>query len=222
MAKTDFPAWSLLFSGTDEQAMWRVKTQDDHRAFAQLIDRWGEPIRRLCVRMTGDAHRGEDLKQETFARIFDKRKDYQPTGRFSTWLWRIALNLCHDELRRRTRRREMLTDGEATDEGPALELVSEDPTPDTRAIELEEGELVRRALMRLPEIYRTVLVLRHYEAMKISRIAELLEIPEGTVNSRLAEALSRLSRILEPQLAQDRAPQAEPRRQVHPKELLVI
>jgi RNA polymerase sigma-70 factor (ECF subfamily) len=222
MAKTEFSPLSLLFSSTDEQAMWRVKTHDDHRAFAQLVERWQEPIRRLCTRMTGDPHRGEDLKQETFARIFDKRKDYQPTGRFSTWLWRIALNLCHDELRRRNRRREFLTDGEGGEEGPTLEVVADDPTPDSRVIELEEGELVRRALLRLPEIYRTVLVLRHYQAMKISKIAEVLEIPEGTVNSRLAEALARLSRILEPQLAQDRAPRAEPRRQINPRELLVI
>src|SRR6266581_9525036 len=98
---------SSLFSMTDEQAMWRVQTQDDHRAFVQLLARWEEPIGRLCARMTGDPHRGEDLKQETFARVFEKRKDYEPTGRFSTYLWRIALNLCYDELRRRERRREI-------------------------------------------------------------------------------------------------------------------
>jgi len=63
---------------------------------------------------------------------------------------------------------------------------------------LEEGELVRQALLKLPEIYRTVLVLRHYEDLKLSKIAEILEIPEGTVNSRMAEALARLTRLLEP------------------------
>ena len=95
---------SSLFSMTDEQAMWRVQTQDDHRAFVQLLERWEEPIGRLCARMTGDVHRGEDLKQETFARVFEKRKSFQPSARFSTWLWRIALNLCYDELRRINRR----------------------------------------------------------------------------------------------------------------------
>jgi len=57
---------------------------------------------------------------------------------------------------------------------------------------------VRQALLELPEIYRVVIVLRHYEGLKLTKIAEILEIPEGTVNSRMAEALSRLSRILEP------------------------
>jgi RNA polymerase sigma-70 factor, ECF subfamily len=195
---------SILCSRTDEEAMSRVKAHDDHREFARLVERWQRPIMNLCARMTGDLHRGEDLKQETFSRLFVKRKDYQPAGRFSTWLWRIALNVCYDELRRRERRREL--GGEAAeDHNEALEqCVADGPGPDIRAAQLEEGELVRRALMQLPEIYRTVLILRHYEDMKLAKIAEILGIPEGTVNSRMAEALARLSRILEPQFAGQR------------------
>ena len=184
--------------------MLRVKAHDDHHEFARLVARWEQPIRRLCARMTGDSHRAEDLKQDTFLRVFEKRKEYQPTGRFSTYLWRIALNLCYDELRRRARRREFLRDGEADEPADGGEEYAADgPSPDLRAAQLEEGELVRQALLRLPEIYRTVLVLRHYENLKLGRIAEILEIPEGTVNSRMAEALARLSRILEPRLREN-------------------
>jgi RNA polymerase sigma-70 factor (ECF subfamily) len=174
------------------------------------MKRWEEPIRRLCTRMTGDPHRAEDLRQETFLRLFERRKEYQVTGRFSTYLWRIALNLCYDELRRQERRQEFVRDqepGEAAGEAP--DGVAEGPGPDAWAAQQEEGELVRQALGRLPEIYRTVLVLRHYEDMKLAKIAEILEIPEGTVNSRMAEALTRLSRMLEPKLA----PRAETRGQ---------
>jgi RNA polymerase sigma-70 factor (ECF subfamily) len=205
-----FSTLSLLCSRTDEEAMWRVKTHDDHHEFSRLMKRWEEPIRRLCTRMTGDPHRAEDLRQETFLRLFERRKEYQVMGRFSTYLWRIALNLCYDELRRQERRREFVRDqepGEAAGEAP--DGVAEGPGPDARAARQEEGELVRQALGRLPEIYRTVLVLRHYEDMKLAKIAEILEIPEGTVNSRMAEALTRLSRMLEPKLA----PRAETRRQ---------
>jgi RNA polymerase sigma-70 factor (ECF subfamily) len=197
-----FSTLSLLCSRTDEEAMWRVKTHDDHHEFSRLVKRWEEPIRRLCTRMTGDRHRAEDLRQETFLRLFERRKEYQVTGRFSTYLWRIALNLCYDELRRQERRREFVRDpepGEAAAEVP--DGVAEGPGPDARAAQQEEGELVRQALSRLPEIYRTVVVLRHYEDMKLAKIAEILEIPEGTVNSRMAEALARLSRMLEPKLA---------------------
>ena len=70
--------------------------------------------------------------------------------------------------------------------------------------EREEGELVRRAVLQLPEIYRGVLVLRHYENLKLREIAEILEIPEGTVNSRLAEGMAQLTRILEPQFDERR------------------
>lgn len=182
--------------------MWRVKLHDDHVEFARLVKRWEEPIRRLCVRMVGDVHRGEDLKQETFLRLFEKRKDYEPIGRFSTFLWRVALNLCYDELRRRQRRREFLCDPTTQAEGgeDPVETVAEIPGPDVNASTMEEGELVRQAVLQLPEIYRTVIVLRHYQDMKLSKIAEVLEIPEGTVNSRMAEALARLSRMLQPKL----------------------
>src|SRR5271169_4931869 len=73
---------------TDEQAMWLVQTEEDHRAFATLVERWEGPILRLCARLTGDAHRGEDLKQEAFSRVFARRKDFQMGAKFSTWLWR--------------------------------------------------------------------------------------------------------------------------------------
>ena len=89
-----------LFGASDEQMMWRVKLHDDPQAFARLVSRWERPIQRLCARMTGDAHRAEDLAQTAFVRVFARRADWEPAGRFSTFLWRIALNLCYDELRR--------------------------------------------------------------------------------------------------------------------------
>src|SRR5258708_10015326 len=104
-----------LFGITDEQAMWRVQTQADERAFAQLVARWQGPIQRLCARMTGDPHCGEDLAQETFVRVFARRKEYQPTGKFSTWLWRIALNLSYHELRRRRPPEQLVLDDTGAD-----------------------------------------------------------------------------------------------------------
>ena len=195
----------LCFPGldtrTDEEAMSRVKLYDDHADFDRLVRRWEEPIRRLCARMLGDAHRAEDVKQDTFLRLFEKRKAYEPKGKFSTFLWRIALNLCYDELRRQKRRREFLHPAEPETGGDdPTEPVADMAGPDTRVAEREEGELVRRAVTQLPEMYRAVIVLRHYEDMKLAQIAEILDIPEGTVNSRMAEALVRLSRMLEPKL----------------------
>jgi RNA polymerase sigma-70 factor (ECF subfamily) len=201
MRTAPFASIRSLFAISDEQAMWRVQSHDDECAFAQLVRRWEGPIQRLAARMTGDVHRGEDLAQETFARVFAKRKDYQPNGKFSTWLWRIALNLCYDELRRRQRREESSLDGMCGEAVAALEtFAAPEPPPDKLLVEQERSELVRRALMQLSEAYRSVLVLRHYENLKFREIAGVLEVPEGTVKSRMAEALTQMGRLLKQML----------------------
>jgi len=219
MRTSPFASLKSLFAIPDEQAMWRVQTQDDEQAFVQLVRRWEVPIQRLCVRMTGDLHRGEDLAQETFARVFTKRKEYEPSGKFSTWLWRIAMNLCYDELRRIKRRQESSLDDGGGEAIAALEsFKANEPAPDSQVMQLERGEMVRQALLRLPELYRSVLVLRHYEDLKFREIAEVLEVPEGTVKSRMAEALNLMNRILKPALAG----KTSPARTQQPKESLML
>ena len=199
MRTASFASIRALLAITDEQAMWRVQTQDDEAAFAQIVRRWEGPIQRLCMRMTCDAHRGQDLAQETFVRVFAKRKDYQSSGKFSTWLWRIALNLCYDELRRRKRREESSLDDVRGEAVAALEtFVAPEAAPDKSLEAQEQGELVRMALTQLSETYRTVLVLRHYENLKFREIADVLDVPEGTIKSRMAEALTQMSRLLKP------------------------
>jgi RNA polymerase sigma-70 factor (ECF subfamily) len=188
--------FSALFSATDEQLMWRVKLQDDAEAFASLMSRWQKPIENLCIRMTGDLHRAEDLAQSAFAKIFARRADWEPTGKFSTFLWRVALNLCHDELRRTKRRGECSLDALEGDSQPDF-IASEDPAPDEQADSRERAELVRNALLKLATHYREVVVLRHYEGLKFHEIGEVLAIPEGTAKSRMAEALTQLNRLLQ-------------------------
>ena len=207
-----------LFSISDEQAMWRVQMEDDPEAFAVLVDRWESPIQNLCTRMLGDTHRGEDLAQEAFTKVFAKRKDYVPNGKFSTFLWRVALNLCYDELRRRERRRELPFDEECED-GESLHAVDE-ISPDVSLARREAAERVRAALMKMSETYRSVLVLRHYEDLKFREIAEVLGIPEGTVKSRMAEGLSQLARLLDAEKA--RGANGVNRRFENRKELLVL
>ncbi|HEY6168459.1 MAG TPA: RNA polymerase sigma factor [Verrucomicrobiae bacterium] len=187
---------------TDEQAMWRVAMHDDASAFARLAVRWQPPIQRLCLRMTGDEQLAEDLAQETFARLFTHRKNWVPTARFSTYLWRIALNLCRDELRRARRKFEVPINGESGEPaGPQFSVA--DPAPDEQLAVAERAALVRDALQRLPEGHRSVVVLKHYEDLKFREIADVLEIPEGTVKSRMAAALEQLNRLLKPALDLD-------------------
>ena len=201
MPKPAFPTLRSIFDVSDEQAMWRVQQAGDEGAFAVLVRRWEGSIRRLCERMTGDVHAAEDLAQETFVRVFARRKEYQASGKFSTWLWRIALNLCYDELRRRQRREETIFSEEGGERLAALQaFTASDAAPDRSLADRERSGMVQRVLDELPEIYRAVLVLRHYEDLKFREIAEVLGVPEGTVKSRMAEALTQFGRLLEPKL----------------------
>jgi len=207
-------SWPSLFSSADEQAMWRVRENGDDAAFAQLVGRWQRPVQNLCTRMTGDAHRGEDLAQDAFARLYARRHTYEPTARFSTFLWRIALNLCYDELRKIKRRGELPLEPTPDDDGPAH--ADDASGPDDRAVETERAEAVRRALLELSEPYRVVVVLRHYEGLKFREIGDVLGIPEGTVKSRMAEALTQLDQLLRAVLAD------EPRPPTHQPERLFV
>jgi RNA polymerase sigma-70 factor (ECF subfamily) len=201
--------FATLLAPSDEQLMWRVQTADDHRAFAALVDRWERPIWRLCARMTGGSHRAEDLKQEVFSRLFEHRHHFRQGARLSTWLWRIAVNLCRDELRGVQRRDEEPLEADTALDTTRPELAAPEDPPDLALATREESELVRQGLMQLPEIYRTVLVLRHYEGLKLREIAEVLDVPEGTVNSRMAEALVRLTRLLAPHFEEARTRRAD-------------
>jgi RNA polymerase sigma-70 factor, ECF subfamily len=195
---------SAIFAMSDEQAMWRVQMHDDAQAFAQLVARWEDPIKRLCIRMLADEHKADDVTQEAFTRVYSKRKDFQHGSKFSTFLWRVATNLCLDELRRIKRRRELAAFPETRDSGETdiwEELPSKEESPDHAAVQDENALLVREAVMQLPEHYRSVVILRHYEDLKFREIAEVLGIPEGTVKSRMSEALSLLNHTLQKSLS---------------------
>jgi RNA polymerase sigma-70 factor (ECF subfamily) len=207
-----------LFSARDEQLMWRVKLEDDHHAFADLMQRWEKPIQDLCLRMTGDLHRAEDLAQMAFTRVFARRADWLPTARFSTFLWRVALNLCHDELRSRNRRGECSLEDLADEDGAdTVPFAAVQPAPDVVADARERSQLVQRALLKLAPHYREVVVLRHYEQLKFHEIAGVLDIPEGTAKSRMAEALTQLTKLL--QHLNERSSWTP---KIQPKELLAL
>src|SRR5436190_8094334 len=173
-----------LFRTSDEQLMWRVKLADDAHAFGVLMARWQKQIQSLCFRMTGDTHRAEDLCQAAFSRVFNHRARWEPKARFSTFLWRIALNLCHDELRVLKRRGECSLEGlELNSDDARDEMAAAEPAPDESAMKREQAVLVRQALLSLAAHYREVIVLRHYEHLKFHEIGQVLGIPEGTVKS---------------------------------------
>ena len=151
--------------------------------------------------MVNDIALAEDLRQEVFLRIYRSAKTYRPTAQFSTWMYRIATNLCLDTLAKQQRRKEMPIDAylESESEGFDERLIDPSDAPDAVVLKKEIEDRVRSALARLPEDLRVVVALRHYNGMKFHEIAAIVERPISTVKSRMAAGLERLSKILSKQ-----------------------
>ncbi len=185
---------------SDEALM--LQLQAGHlRSFDTLVRRWEKPLLNYCYRMVNDITLAEDLRQDVFLRIYRSAKAYRPTAQFSTWLYRIATNLCLDTLAKHQRRKETPIDVylESESEGFDEKLVDPSDTPDAALVKKETKNCVRSALARLPEDLRVVVTLRHYNGMKFREIAEIVGGPISTVKSRMTAGIERLSRMLSKQ-----------------------
>jgi RNA polymerase sigma-70 factor (ECF subfamily) len=152
----------------------------DSEGFAALVSRYERPVYNLAFRMLGDREDARDVAQTAFLKALENLQQFDPKFRFFSWLYRIAMNEALDLIGRRGRQTE-LTDVHAADD---------DLLRDATAADL--GALVRGALDGLNPEHRAVLVLRHYQDLSYEQIAEVLELPDSTVKSRLFEARERL------------------------------
>ena len=170
----------------------------DLRSFDTLVKRWEKPLLNYCYRMVNDIALAEDLRQEVFLRIYRSAKTYRVAAQFSTWMYRIATNLCLDALAKQQRRKEIPIAAylESKSEGFDDRLIDPSDAPEAIVVKQESERRVRSALARLPEDQRVVVALRHYNGMKFHEIAEILERPISTVKSRMTAGLERLSKIL--------------------------
>ncbi len=157
-------------------------------AFEELVRRWQQPVARFLFHLVGREEPLADLCQEVFLRVYEHRTRYRETGTFSAWLYRIALNVARDALRRRRKQPCRLGDEEPAAAEPSPEMVCE---------QAERGRLVAQMVADLPESLRIVLVLRHYEEMSFEQIARLLGEPASTIKSRFSVALRHLRERLQ-------------------------
>jgi RNA polymerase sigma-70 factor (ECF subfamily) len=169
--------------GLTDADLMRSWQQGDSLAFETLVRRWQQPMARLFSRLLGRTDQVPDLCQEVFLRVYHARWRYRESGSFSTWLYRIALNVAHDAGRRRHRDPAPLEGHEPADRlAPADALCQQQ----------EAVRLVTQAVAELPQPLREVLVLHHYEGLKFEEIARLTGSPASTLKSRFAVALGRL------------------------------
>ena len=185
---------------SDEALMLQIQT-GDIRSFDVLVKRWEKRLLNYCYRMVNEITLAEDLRQEVFLRIYRSAKTYRPMAQFSTWLYRIATNLCLDTLAKQQRRKETPIGAYLESESEGFDERFIDPLdpPDAAVVKKEAENRVRSALARLPEDQRVVVTLRHYNGMKFHEIATIVERPTSTVKSRMVAGMKRLGRILSEQ-----------------------
>jgi RNA polymerase sigma-70 factor (ECF subfamily) len=183
---------------SDEELVARA-TAGDLESFNQLVLRWERPIYALAYRTLGRDEDARDVVQEAFLRAFRGLPGFKGQAKFSSWLYRITLNLCRDWMRRE-RRAPVVQAPEGVD---AVDLADEQAAPTESVEDLvarrEMSQAVARAMAELPEDQRAAILLKEYHGLTFQEIADTLQCPLSTVKTRLYQGLSVLRRRLERQ-----------------------
>ncbi|MDI3269453.1 MAG: sigma-70 family RNA polymerase sigma factor [Bacillota bacterium] len=196
-----------------EKELLRLAQEGQVAAFEELIARHQLKVYHLALRLTGDAEDAADMAQEAFLKAFLSLPTFRGDASFGTWLHRITTNVCLDEYRRRQRRPKVVDVRPHEGELDEVDWPDPQPGPETLVLRKEHRQELERALLSLPDEFRVPLVLRDVEGMSYGFIAQTLQIPEGTVKSRLHRARLALRRALQAELS-SRMPVQEGERQV--------
>jgi RNA polymerase sigma-70 factor (ECF subfamily) len=158
----------------------------DHNAFGEIVELYKDKVYQICFRMLGNRQEAEDLAQEAFVRAFVNIRSFNIEMKFSTWLYRIATNLCIDRLRKK--KPDYYLDAEVTGtEGLNMysQIASDMAMPEEEVESLELQETIQMEIMKLPEKYRSVIILKYIEELSLKEISEILDLPVGTVKTRI-------------------------------------
>lgn len=185
----------------DDKTLAARAAEGSQRAFRELLERYERPVFSLVYRMVRDRALAEDLAQEAFVRAFNAIGGYNPGYKFSSWIFKIAHNLTIDHLRRKRvdtisldGSPDALTAEEQARTTPVVESPGE--RPDAYAENRELGSEIEAAIGRLRPHYRTVTLLRHVEGYSYNEIAEIMDLPLGTVKTYIHRARLELKESL--------------------------
>ena len=158
----------------------------DQNAFAEIVELFQDKLYRVCFRMLGNRHEAEDIAQEAFVRAFINIHTFDTKRKFSTWIYRIATNLCIDRIRKK--KPDYFLDAEvAGTEGLNMysQIASTEELPEEEVLKMEMQDRVQYEISRLPDKYRAVIVLKYMEDLPLQEISDILEMPLGTVKTRI-------------------------------------
>ncbi|MBP3698525.1 MAG: sigma-70 family RNA polymerase sigma factor [Oscillospiraceae bacterium] len=161
----------------------------DRDAFGELVEQYRDNVYRLAYRMCGNAYDADEAAQEAFVAAWRALPNFRGDAKFSTWLYRLTTNAAIDVMRRE-KRHQTVGDGEMMD------LADDADSPQETVERTEQQEAVQKALATLSEEYREVLLLRYMEELDYAEIADVLQLPSGTVKSRINRAKAALKTAL--------------------------
>jgi RNA polymerase sigma-70 factor, ECF subfamily len=177
---------------SDVQLMLDVKAGDE-LSFELLLKKYRTPLVNFLYRMVKDQAAAEDLAQEVFLRIYRARKEYSPSAKFTTWLFRIATNLALNAIRDgRYRQMQISIDTPRDEDEPVIEIAAQEARADDRLIERERNEMIRSAILTLPEKQRVAVILHKYQDMDYTQIGKILGCSESALKSLLFRAYETL------------------------------
>ncbi|MDT8436847.1 MAG: sigma-70 family RNA polymerase sigma factor [Gemmatimonadota bacterium] len=194
------------YAAKDDGQLVRLCRRGDERAARELVGRFERPVFSLVHRMVRDRELAEDLSQDAFVRAFQNLDRFDPSYRFSSWLFKIAYNLTVDHLRRREvptisvhGAPDAVTEERQRATSPTL--ASDDESPEDRLASRELADRLEEAIEALRPEYRTAILLRHVEGRSYEEIADVMGIPLGTVKTYIFRARRELRTGLPPPAA---------------------
>ncbi|UJF27063.1 RNA polymerase sigma factor SigW [Planococcus sp. 107-1] len=158
----------------------------DQNAFAEIVELYQHQLYQICYRMLNNKHEAEDIAQEAFMRAYVNLHTFDQQRKFSTWLYRIATNLCIDRIRKKKPDYHLDAEVRGT-EGLDMysSIASDDQLPEEELMRMEVQERVQYEISRLPDKYRAAIVLKYIEELPLAEISEILDLPLGTVKTRI-------------------------------------
>jgi RNA polymerase sigma-70 factor (ECF subfamily) len=185
---------------TDDQALVERSRNGELAAFEPLVEKYRERVWRLAYNYLRDREEAWDVAQEAFVRAWQALPSFRGQSAFYTWLFRIVVNVATDRARQRAARGRAFGTEAVPEEEWERVMIDQEAGPETVAARGEQRERIRRALDALPEHHRAIIMLSDLEGLSYREIAEVLQIPMGTVMSRLHNARKRLREVLRPLL----------------------
>jgi len=180
---------------TDEELIKEFQDSNTIEAYELLVKRFKDPLINFVFRFVGDKDVASDIVQDTMVKFYLKKDSYKSFAKFSTWIYTIAGNLARNELKRRKRRTIFSLTNNDEDKSfqiPDKSVLGPDRITDGRI----KREIIQRALLKVKEIYREVVILRDIQGFSYEEIAEMTDLSIGTVKSRINRGRNHLQKLL--------------------------